>query len=87
MDGLRVYNNDYETWVTLSFEALPQLFDDLHGEGSWEAFGRGDEGDWREVPGDQILTIHFDDQTRKRTQTVAEWAQENGPGYLCGTES
>jgi hypothetical protein len=88
-ETMRVFKNDYETFVTPSFEELPRLFDATHGEGSWEEFGRGQEGDWREVPLDKMLTIEFDedDDPRERTQTVLEWAQENGPGYLCGTES
>ena len=42
-----------------------------------------------ELPADKVLAITTDDGPdghEKRTQTCAEWAKENGRGFLCSTE-
>lgn len=52
-----------------------------------------DEGmsvdDWREVPGDERITIcnmHDGGPEDKETHTAAEWARIEGRGFLCSTE-
>lgn len=49
-----------------------------------------EEGDdWERKPGDESMTIRGecgDAKSERRTMTCAEWAAENGRGFLSSTE-
>lgn len=45
--------------------------------------------DWRQVPDDEVITIrnvHDRGWDDAETRTAAEWAAQEGRGFLCSTE-
>lgn len=51
---------------------------------------RGDDDilieDFTKLPDDKVITISDEDGSGKTSKTAAEWAAENGRGFLCSTE-
>ena len=43
-------------------------------------------GDFAKLPDDKLITIVDEDGVLKTSKTAAEWAAENGRGFLCSTE-
>jgi hypothetical protein len=41
---------------------------------------------WTQLPDDKVMKIHDDPDDEPITKTCAQWARENGRGFLCSTE-
>ena len=42
--------------------------------------------DFAKLPDDNVIVIGDEDGVLKTSKTAAEWAAENGRGFLCSTE-
>lgn len=88
METLKVYVNDLpEWWVAKDKNHLHSLMFGSERDTA-DYILDWDPEDWEEVPETQAITIHEDEdrESAKVTKTAAEWAAENGPGFLCSSE-
>ncbi len=82
--ALHVFFDDYEWWVGVSAE-------DARGQQIATCFGgKEDEAlpveEWEQVADDKLLTMHMEDPERTAEKSAAEWAIENGRGFLGSTD-
>lgn len=76
---LHVFRNDCDWYVAISPEDAAQACQEVTGLDP-------DEIDaFRPLDDDSDLLIR-DDDGNKTVKTCAEWARENGRGFLCSTE-
>ncbi len=86
--ALRVFADpdEDEFYVAVDEADLKVAWEEMCGSGFDEAYG---EWRWRKLDPNEPLTINMadDDAPPKRvTKTAAEWAAEQGRGFLAGRE-
>jgi len=83
VERLHVYRNHVTDWfVARSPEDAVKMAREYYAECLTEA--QKDWLDFEQEPDDKAITCHTDDG--EVTRTCAEWAAENGPGFLFSTE-
>lgn len=91
MNALHVWTNSYEWWVARDMEHLAELYREACG---LELDDDDAEGDgWRQVDDAGSVTLHLNDSCADSPdvdccprKTWAEWADQEGAGYLGGIE-
>lgn len=80
---LHVFTNGFDWIVAESAADAARLAEDHHG-----GTGDGDPDEWEQLSDKKLLPIYdTDDRAGPRTtKTCAEWARDNGRGFLCTTE-
>ena len=84
---MKVFTNDTDTVVAVDL-ADAQRVVEAHYGATFEQEGWSID-EWREVPADEPITIcnlHDRGSDDRATKTAAEWAAEDGRGFLCSTE-
>lgn len=86
-ENMKVFTNDTDTVIAGSLEAVQSIVEAHYGA-TFEQEGWSID-EWREVDADKTITIHnahgngYDDV---ETKTGREWANQEGPSFLCSTE-
>jgi hypothetical protein len=88
--NLKCYKNGVVEWVIAeSPEGATREWCKQMGEDNRDYMDESDEEYWEEVSMDSVLRIYDDrdyPETGYKWQTVREWIEQCGAGYLCSTE-